>query len=123
MSSMRPLRAARQTACTRIPVDISDALDTLTACSRAESASSRRISAHANGASTGCPSMCSGFHDHVVTVPTDATSTTSEIGAPDPASNSIGGTETVPSDEREPTMRPSRRPSANWLSTGPSDRV
>lgn len=47
----------------------------------------------------------------------------SVIGAPDAASYSIGGTDTVPSADRDPTMWPSRSPNANRLNTGPSERV
>lgn len=123
MSSMRPIRAAPNTACTRSPVEISDGDSTETACSSAVSAPSSRISAHAKGLSSGCPGTGSSCQVQLVTVPTVETSANSVDCFPVTGSNSAGGTETLPSLPFDPTMRPSRSASANWLSTGPSDRV
>ena len=64
------------------------------------------------------------FHPSILhDVSTVDTSTNSADWVPVTGSNSTGGTDTLPSLPLDPMIRPSRNASANWLRTGPSDRV
>ena len=77
MSVIAPAGSSTQCACTRAPVLMASGPSASTACSIGVSAPSRRISAHANGRSSGCPSNGWDCHVHDTTVPTLATGTTS----------------------------------------------
>ena len=102
MSVMWPSRSSRHTTSTRIPVAMSSAESTKTACSIGVSAPSRVIIAQANGWVNGCCARGSPFHVQVVTVPTVPTATSSDSGAAVIGSYSKGGHITVPSDRRTP---------------------
>ena len=120
---MCPAGASAHRARTRMPVRIAAAVPASTACSRAVSAPSSRISAQANGCSSGWPSIGRAAQDHVVTVPAEPTSTSSPGGSPVCGSYSNGGTCTRPSAPRAPRMRRPASAVMNWLKVGPSDRV
>ena len=77
MSWMWPWVSSAQRTCTRIPVLISSAEATSTACSIGASAPSRVIRANANGRSKGWPATGSGTQVQVVTVPVSGRSTKS----------------------------------------------
>ena len=99
------------------------AAPTSTACSMAVSAPSRRTSAHANGRSSGWPSIGSAAQDQLTTVPVSATSTKSVTRRAVTGSYSAGGTKTRPSlspDADDPAVA---RPVMNGPSVGPSERV
>src|SRR5690606_4861156 len=131
MSPIPPVRSTRHFGRTRIPVlrnrggcAPSSNRPTSRAWSSAVSAPSGRISAHANGRSSGCSSAGCATHDHVVTVPTGPTSTNSSVtSSPVSGSCSDGGTSTRPPAVRTPTSRPSRSSLRNRPMTGPTERV
>jgi hypothetical protein len=120
---MCPAGASAHRARTRMPVRIAAAVPASTACSIAVSAPSSRISAQANGCSSGWPSIGRAAQDQVVTVPAEPTSTSSAGGSPVRGSYSNGGTCTRPSAPRAPRMRRAASAVMNWLKVGPSDRV
>ncbi len=91
-----------------MPLCMASADPASTACNSPVSAPSSRISAQANGRSSGWPSTGTGCQDQVSTVPAGPTGTSSAGGANVTGSYSAGGTCTRPSALREPRMR--RRP-------------
>ena len=93
------------------------------ACNIADSAPSMRMSAHANGRSSGSFGRGRCTHAHVVTVPSGPTSTISCAASPVTGSYSIGGTSTRPSLVLDPTMTCSRRPVRKAPTTGPVVRL
>ena len=91
-----------------MPVRMAAAEPASTACSIAVSAPSSRISAQANGCSSGWPASGAGAHDQVSTVPVGPTSTSSAGGSAVTGSYSNGGACTRPSAARaaeDPALR------------------
>ena len=124
MSAMAPIRSAagRNLTVTRSPLASRSGPPLSTTWSRAVSAPSRRISAQANGRSSGC--LGSGWDTHAQdsTAPPGPTSTISPVSSPVVGSYSVGGTMTDPPAPRTPNSFPSRRPVRNAPMTGPTER-
>ncbi len=123
MSWIRPVRSSAHRTRPRMPVLIASGEPASTACRIEVSAPSSFTSAQANGWLSGWPSMGSGIHDQLTTVPVSETSTKSVIGSCVAGSNSGGGTWTRPSEPRAPMTFRSRRAVTNAPMVGPTDRV